>query len=282
MPDEVSKARWLVAQEQEKRAIELSTTDMVEHLRAHQRIAVRFLDSLKHEIALTGDKRVLEIGGGPTCIFLALREGIRYAVDPTYQQLFDLYPVLREIDEYKDVTFLSSSIEEAPLRGSFDLIFMLNVLDHVGNLKPVADKIGQLLAPSGKLVVVVDCYADPVVKGILTFFDIDLPHPHHFVTEDITRLFSNYRLIREDNRIFEIFYDSDTAEKQIGMSFYRVDKLLAKIKYHLQGWYEKGGILFIIKFLACYSCALMTASLRMRERPVHPFKKLRLFIFQKP
>lgn len=278
--NKISRARWLAAQEQEKKGIE-SAEDMKEWLRVRRHTWASLLDLLKGEIAFDSSKRILDIGGGPTSIFLALREGEKYAVDPNLERLFDLHPFMREVEEYKDVNFISSPIEEAALDKQFDLIFMINVLDHVGALKAVIDKVNELLVSFGILVIIVDCYADRAVRNIMSFFDIDLPHPHHFVTDDIIRLFPDYKLKKQDNKVREIFTDCTFRGKKREIKIYRVDKFIALMTKILKEEGKGGDILFISKYILCYSLALLIASLRRQERPIYPLKKARLFVFQK-
>ena len=278
--NKISRARWLAAQEQEKKGIE-SAEDMKEWLRVRRHTWASLLDLLKGEIAFDSSKRILDIGGGPTSIFLALREGEKYAVDPNLERLFDLHPFMREVEEYKDVNFISSPIEEAALDKQFDLIFMINVLDHVGALKAVIDKVNELLVSFGILVIIVDCYADRAVRNIMSFFDIDLPHPHHFVTGDIIRLFPDYKLKKQDNKVREIFTDCTFRGKKREIKIYRVDKFIALMTKILKEEGKGGDILFISKYILCYSLALLIASLRRQERPIYPLKKARLFVFQK-
>lgn len=280
LPDKVPTSRWLAAQEQEKKGIE-SFKDIVEWLRVRRHTWARLLDLLKDDIAFNNLKRILDVGSGPTSIFLALREGEKYAVDPNLERLFLLHPFMKDVEEYEDVNFVSKPIEEAAFDKQFDLIFMINVLDHVGELKPVVDKIDELLAPCGTLVIVVDCYADPRVKNIVSFFDVDLPHPHHFVVEDIIKLFSTYKLKKQYNNIQKIFGDCTFKGRRVEIEIHEVDKFIARMMEHIQSFGKEWDILFTLRYILCYSLALLTASLRRRERPIHPLKKPCLLVFQK-
>ena len=280
MHDGVSKERWLTAQEQEKRGIE-SVEDVKEGIRIRRHTWGNLLDSLKGDVAFDSSRRILEIGGGATSIFLALREGEKYVVDPNAERLLKLHPFVREVEEYRDVNFISTPIEEVDFDKQFDMIFIINVLDHVGALKPVVDKIDELLAPSGILIAIVDCYADRAVRRIVSFFDVDLPHPHHFVADDIMRLFSNYKLKKQDNKVFGLINELPFKGKRAEIKIYRVDKFIDRMSQHLSNSGKKGDILFVSKYILCYSLALLIASLRRQEKPIHPLKKSRLFVFQK-
>ncbi len=272
------KVRWLAAQEQEKTGLK-STDDLKEWLRVRRQTWRNLLDSLKNEIAFDNSTRVLDIGSGPTSIFLALREGEKYVIDPLCEHLFQLHSFMKEVEEYKDVNFVASPIEDVTLDKQFDLIFTINAIDHVGELEVAVNKVDELLAPSGTLVLIVDCYADPAVRNVIRFFDADLPHPHHLVIKDVFQLFSSYRLIRQDNEIWKVFNEPPFRGRRGKIEIYRIDKFIARMRRHLKE--EKAGLLFSLKFILSFSLALLTASLRRRERPIHPLKKLRLFVFQK-
>ena len=278
--DNMSSARWRDAQEQEKKGIE-SAEDIREWLRVRRHTWASLLDSLKCEVAFDGSKRILDIGCGPTSIFLALREGEKYAVDPNLDRLFELHPFMKDIEEYEDVNFVSRPLEEVVFDRQFDLVFVINMLDHVGALQQVVDKVDELLAPSGTLVIVVDCYADRAVRNIMSFFGVDLPHPHHFLAEDIVRLFSGYRLKKQDNQISGIYGDDTFRGKRSEIEIYRVDRFITRMRQILTMEGKERDVLFVLKYVLCYSLALLVALLRRRETPIHPLKKLRLFVFQK-
>ena len=156
LSDKVSKARWLAALEKE-REYNREREDIELRLGERRVIWSRLLDLLKGEITFDNSKRILDIGAEATSIFLALREGERYAVDPLFDYLFDLHPFLKEVEEYKDVNFICSPIEDMTSDKSFDIIFMLASLDNMSKVEPIIDKIYELLEPSGLLVIPYAC-----------------------------------------------------------------------------------------------------------------------------
>lgn len=275
----VSKKRWLAAQEQERRVIE-SAEDIKTRISERRRTWAKLLELLKDDVTFDNSKRVLDVGCGATSIFLALRQGTKYAVDPNLERLFQLHPFVREVEEYKDVNFVSSPIEGVTFDKQFDLIFMINVLDHVAELKPVIDKIDELLVASGILILPVDCYADRIVRSIQRFFDADLPHPHHFVAEDVIALLPSYKLVKYDSRAFEIFPDCVSSERG-DIPIYRIDQFIAQKMQELDELGKKGDLLFALKrFFSSGLCYFVTL-FRRKEKPLAGLKKRRLFVFQK-
>jgi len=89
---EVSKTRWLAAHEQEKKGLE-SADDIKEWLRVRRNTWGSLVDLLKNEIPVDDSKRILDVGCGPTSIFLALRSGEKYAVDPNLERLSRIAPL---------------------------------------------------------------------------------------------------------------------------------------------------------------------------------------------
>lgn len=199
----VAKSRWRTAHEAELATLE-DQESVTRHLYMRKSSWANLIISLKGFIDFCSSTRVLDIGGGSTSVFLGLRQGKKYVVDPNLDHFFQRYPFARELPEYKDVNFISLPIEEAVFDKAFDVIFSINALDHMANLRAVVSKLDELLAPSGTLVLVVDCYADQLVARIIRFFDVDPPHPHHLVAGDIQRLFTGYGLLKRDDSIYHI------------------------------------------------------------------------------
>jgi SAM-dependent methyltransferase len=275
----VSRTRWLEAQGLE--AALQTDEDMREWLRVRRDTWARLVAYLTRESLVDAPRRILDVGGKSTSIFLAMRGEQRYAVDPTYQFLFSQHPFLKEVEEYRDVQFIALPIEAIDLE-PFDLIFCINMLDHVENAEIAASKMEQLLLPGGTLVLVVDCYADRVVRGMIRAFDVDLPHPHHFLAEDIVRMFSRLHLRKMDTTIFKLLFGGEQfREERPDIPLLQLGRLLGRFGSLLTRYDKRRDLRFAVKFGACYGLALLLASLRRRETPVHPLKKPRLFVFER-
>lgn len=280
MRDKVSKDRWLLANEQERKGVG-NAEDMKEWLRVRRYTWPNLISYLRGYVTFDGKSKILEIGGGPTSIFLAIGEGERYMVDPNWSTILQANPFMGDVVEYGGVTFISSAIEDVAIDKKFNLIFTINTLDHVADLEPTVNKINELLEPAGYLIVIVDCYADSAVRNIMSFFDIDLPHPHHFLTTDVLRLFSSYEFIKQDDRINELINGCSFRGQKKEIAIYRVDKLFARMWMILKSEGRERDIVFISKYMLCYGLSLLIAAVNRRESPIHPLKKDRLFIFRK-
>jgi len=272
-----TKARWVAAQREELR--DLGRAEMVRRNLALRRYTwSRLLNQVSEYVNSERTRKVLEVGGGPTSFFLALTWGEKWAVDPNHDRMFELHPWLRETEEYKDVHFIASPVEETSFSNTFDTIITINCLDHVADIHAVAKRIHDLLSPAGILILVVDCYADPMVRNIIRWFDVDIPHPHHFIAEDVKRLFQQYKLLKQGNNIYSIF--SEPLAEEDGRSGSDIRYLIRLLFQHLKDE-GHGNPWFALKFMVCYGVALVLAWSRRKEQPVYPLKKPRLFVFQK-
>lgn len=267
------KDRWQIAQQVEKAHRERVkyTPEFISRAKSNGTSLLRIASECG--VAFDDSYKILEIGSAGTSIFLALQKGQRYAIDPLFNYIFDLYPFLKELEEYQEVNFITSTVEDASFSFKFDVIFAINVLDHTRDPQKVADKLKNLLAPGGYLIIVVDTYADKVVRNIMQFFDPDPAHPHHFIPENITALFENHRLIKYEGKIFEIYIHSG-SDKGANLFLTRLKNAPTTYPKALRRRFN------VAKSGVCYAVCLPLASLRRAETPFYPFKKARLFIFR--
>jgi hypothetical protein len=157
---------------------------------------------------------------------------------------------------------------------------MLASLDHCGNLKPVLDKIEQLLLPSGYLVIFADCFKDSAVKKIMSFFHLYAYHLHYFSDEDIIQLFSKYNL-KKYIALDGIYDDCSFKEKLEEVKIYRVGNLLKRVWRLQDEWGQGKNILLAAKLYLCFGLAFFVASVRRKKKPIYPFTDTILLIFQK-
>lgn len=276
----VTAERWATAQSAEDRALEDET--IVQEWIAIRRETWRdIMRRVSDRLGIGPDSRILEIGGSATTFFLALHEGRRTAVDTVYGQLFELYPELRDLPEYRGVEFISSRLEDLPQDRTFDLLILINMLDHVQDPPSFARQLDGLLSQNGKVLVIVDTYADPLVRDLVRDFDVDIPHPHHFLDEDVRALFPGYDVLLHDSRIWTSYFASPACSKAAShIPLFRVDQLLGRMRLNIREWKRKGDLLYTAKFFFVYGLALLLSVVRRRDPPAHPLKKPRLYLFQ--
>ncbi len=277
-------ARWKIAQEAEKRYRHRCGYSP-KNLEQSKRHWEALLDLLPRRCVVDHhSKRILEVGGAGSSVFLAVKGRINVAVDPLYEFLFKLYPVLSELDEYRDVVFVSRPIEDFEIDEEFELVFAINTLDHMGNLDRVSRRIDSLLAYGGYLIILVDCYSDSLVRSLNRRFDADPAHPHHFVAEDVPELFSAHSLVYSDPSAWRLFRDPSGGIfgnlVRRGQSFLNTVTLETE-EVETRSRRLRSVIPFIVRHLVVSLLSLSVGLLRRKEKPVYPFKKARLFVFRK-
>jgi SAM-dependent methyltransferase len=106
-------------------------------------------------------ENVLDIGCGPAGVAGLIPAGTKWYLDPLLGDFERLFP-----GRLSDGVKLPVGIEEARLEDDFfDIVLMLNALDHVRDPWLALVKIHNALRPGGMLIV--SCYVRPVVIAFL-------------------------------------------------------------------------------------------------------------------
>jgi SAM-dependent methyltransferase len=189
--------RWKRAQTYEGRhriRNEVDEKTLRENLKTESNDWKFFMDNTKFK--LTDDSLLLDIGSAGIPVFMTQPKGIKYTIDPLIELRKKTLPVLDELYKEYSIKAYSMPLEDFKEHAQFDAIFVLNVLDHVGDLDRFISKLDSLLKKGGYLVIYVDMHTNPVTKWICNTFYVELPHPHHFVKRDIPRLFRKYKPLK--------------------------------------------------------------------------------------
>ena len=92
------------------------------------------------------------------------------------------YPEERFISKDR-ITYVRNDLDSINLdEGSFDLIFLWHVLEHMDDPSSVIKKLSELLSPEGMLVLAVPNFACPEAHSFKqSWFHLDIPwHKYHF------------------------------------------------------------------------------------------------------
>jgi len=158
-----------------------------EHLRDFFKINGSFPDSV-----------VVDIGCGPVGIISVVEAREKVGIDPLmdeYKKIFDMEP---------DVKYINAKGEEIPFPDNYaDVVFCVNVLNHVQDPDKVLSEIARILKPEGKLYF--DVHDNALSVG----------HPHLFTRESVYSLLSKHFQIEkniERNEIPVITYEIYCAD----------------------------------------------------------------------
>ena len=126
---------------------------VVGDLASEARLACRMLTTLQP----TRDLRILEVGAGAGVVaaFLQQQRADLVAIEPLVEGFESFTVVRRLLAERVSVPAiepLAAEQLEPGVHGQFDLIFSVNVLEHMQPLAPNLDALASVLAPGGRMI----------------------------------------------------------------------------------------------------------------------------------
>ena len=121
---------------------------------------------------------MLDIGGGSGWLL-----DMAKCADPrvTETTVVDLDAGAADIARAKGHTFVQGRIEDAPLEMKFDLILMLNLIEHVANPWAMLTKVRGLLKPGGQLFIKTPNFDSLDARPFCHRSWAGFHTPHHFV-----------------------------------------------------------------------------------------------------
>lgn len=175
--------------------------------------------SLKRKVKLVtrvnqGQGRILDVGCGTGDFLQACEQkGWSIAGIEPNEKARQLASTKTNFNDYQRT--VEELIESNP--GSFDVITMWHVLEHVPNLADFIDKIKSLLKPNGVLVVAVPNFKSWDAKHYNSYWAAyDVPrHLWHFSRKSMERIFSEFdmKILEELPMKFDSYYVSLLSEK---------------------------------------------------------------------
>jgi SAM-dependent methyltransferase len=191
--------------------------------------------------------QILEVGCGPMGITLVLKAGRIFGLDPLineFRKNFKIPPY------YK---YIPKKIEDYKTDEKFDVIFAMQVLDHVDDIKKTAKVTESLLKECGFLVVEMRCSNHTPIKHYFNIFGrfIDPNHPHHPKKIDVIKLFSKLKIVEmKINKNYKYYlYDTPkTTRRKLKISpiliFNLFPFLFKKMGFKHDSYDEKDKSLF--------------------------------------
>jgi 2-polyprenyl-3-methyl-5-hydroxy-6-metoxy-1,4-benzoquinol methylase len=131
---------------------------------------------------------ILDCGCGPAGVFIALAENFKIdAIDPlllSYER--NLLHFNRS--DYPNANFYSESLEDFQHSKLYDVIFCMNAINHVNDIKKCYDKLNAMLKPNGHLVISIDAHNYTFYKFVFKKIPSDILHPHQYSLIDYKEL----------------------------------------------------------------------------------------------
>ena len=141
--------------------------------------------------------QILDAGCGPAGIFIVLQQHQITAVDPLLSQ-YEQLPHFSKND-YVEVNFIETTLEKFQAEKKFDVVFCLNAINHVEDIKACINNLYASLKPKGYLVLSVDVHRHNFLKKIFQLIPGDILHLHQYSLEDYLNL-----LAKENMKIVSI------------------------------------------------------------------------------
>ncbi len=137
------------------------------------------LQAIAQNVDIKPGMRILDAGCGPAGIFMELGNCEVDAVDP----LLDMYsadlPHFKP-EMYPYVTFHASPLEQYTADKQYDVVFCMNAINHVSDIKLSYDLLTQMVKPGGILVVSIDAHNFSFFKYLFRLIPGDILHPHQY------------------------------------------------------------------------------------------------------
>ena len=155
------------------------------------------------------EDQVLDAGCGPAGIFIALDNYQVKAVDP----LLDAYKQLPHFrsDKFPHVSFETRPIESLNQGEKFDIVFCLNAINHVSDIRLAYDNLCNSVQEHGQLIVSIDAHRFQILKKIFQLLPGDVLHPHQYDLKEYERFLTErgfkikQTLLKTPGNIFDYY-----------------------------------------------------------------------------
>ena len=166
---------------------------------------VQLIDKGKN---LTDSCSVLDAGCGPAGIFMALENYKVTASDPLLKE-YRLHHNFFDQSNYRYVTFLEKRIEDFEFENIFDVVFCMNVINHVYEYNLALDKLIHSLKPKGLIVLTIDAHNFSFFRFLFRMIPGDILHPHQFNLKEYSSHLTarGIRILKIEKLKKEFFFD---------------------------------------------------------------------------
>jgi len=201
-----SSFRWKVAQWFELRWWKsyLRGKNKEEYLAWKKSYWQNILSLVSDKVKLNPSKTIIDLGCGPAGVFIALPQNKVTAVDPLIDEYENQTPFFSK-SNYPNVTFVKSTIEEfevsviasealrakqspssrveiasQSLAMTYDVVFCMNCINHVHDIEKGFEKLKEVCADGGTLVLSIDAHNFSFFKHLFRLIPGDILHPHQY------------------------------------------------------------------------------------------------------
>lgn len=137
-------------------------------------------DLLTHcNISTHSNRKVLDAGCGPSGMFMMFSEHECVAFDPLIEEYDKTLPHF-SYSRYPKVQFVKAGLENFRSKKKFDLIFCMNAINHVQDIRESMRNLVFHAHPGAQIVVSIDAHNFSFFKFLFRLLPGDILHPHQY------------------------------------------------------------------------------------------------------
>jgi 2-polyprenyl-3-methyl-5-hydroxy-6-metoxy-1,4-benzoquinol methylase len=173
--------RWKIAQAAEIRWWQnyLKRKKPAEYLAWKSQYWRDFLQKIGLDTLPTG-ATCLDAGSSLAGIFMVLEQQKVKAIDPLMSAYQEQLPAFFERAWYPHTQFETQRLEDLADENAYDVVFCLNVINHVADIKDALRRLWQALRSGGRLVLSIDAHNYKIFKYLFRIIPADILHPHQY------------------------------------------------------------------------------------------------------
>lgn len=202
--------KWNIAQKAELQWWEnyLKGKDVEQYLDWKKNYWSDILNEIEDVCPITEQLDVLDVGCGPAGIFMNLQHCKTDALDPLLEQYHKQIPHFKK-EQYPTVTFFSMPLEKFSSENKYDLVFCMNAINHVSDLKLSYDLLATYVKPSGKIIITIDAHNFLFFKYLFRLVPGDILHPHQYDLKEYEAFLTkrDFEMLKIKKLKEEFFFD---------------------------------------------------------------------------
>ena len=134
---------------------------------------------ISEDVPVNPSHTILDLGCGPSGIYLLFKENMVTAVDPLLDE-YERHLGIFSRAAYPHTTFITSRIEDYQSKELFDIVFCMNAINHVADISQGYAKLASCTRKQGKIVVSIDAHNNAFFKFLFRLVPGDILHPHQY------------------------------------------------------------------------------------------------------
>jgi len=202
--------KWNIAQKAELKWWEnyLKGKDVADYHAWKKSYWQKLLDLIGPVCPIAEGMDVLDAGCGPAGIFMNLGNCRADAVDPLLDEYETNLAHFRR-SAYPYVTFYSVPLEQYHTEKKYDIVFCMNAINHVSDIRFSYDLLTGLVKPGGRIVVTIDAHNFSFFKYLFRAVPGDILHPHQYDLKEYEDFLTSrgLKLLQSERLKKEFFFD---------------------------------------------------------------------------